>query len=117
MLWESTAAILRQSALYVSVLLRKFCFSSDYFVSSATKANLKNRRSCYELFGFDIILDDNLKPWILEVNISPSLHSNSELDVTVKESMLRDLFNILGLSVPDREEVAYSGMKRLEKNP
>ncbi|XP_063720444.1 uncharacterized protein LOC134846929 isoform X3 [Symsagittifera roscoffensis] len=95
----------------------KTIIASDHFVSSATKANLKNRRSCYELFGFDIILDDNLKPWILEVNISPSLHSNSELDISVKENMLRDLFNVLGLTVPDKEEVASANMKCKFKLP
>lgn len=49
-----------------------------------SRANLSSRYACYELFGFDVLLDGNFKPWLLEVNISPSLHSTSSLDLSVK---------------------------------
>ncbi len=57
----------------------------------------------HELFGFDILLDRHLKPWVLEVNISPSLHSNSPLDVNIKGRLVRDIFNIASFKLHTRE--------------
>ena len=62
--------------------------------------NCKNDYSSYELFGFDIILDSNFKPWILEVNITPSLKSESNLDTSVKYEVIKDMFNIVGYNLP-----------------
>lgn len=46
-------------------------YSGDPHVNVLVKTNLKRKYSVHELFGFDVILDENLKPWIVEVNISP----------------------------------------------
>jgi len=36
--------------------------------------------NCFEIFGFDIMLDQELKVWLLEVNHTPSFHTDSPLD-------------------------------------
>lgn len=60
------------------------------------------RYSCYELFGFDVIIDERLRPWLLEVNISPSLHSASPLDQSVKGPIIADILNMAALHIPDK---------------
>ena len=54
------------------------------------------KRPCFELFGFDILLDAELKPWIIEVNISPSLMGNSALDRHIKGRLMADVFHTTG---------------------
>ncbi|KAJ8314062.1 hypothetical protein KUTeg_008623 [Tegillarca granosa] len=89
-------------------LVIKTIVSADSQINSMIKANTRSRYCVHELFGFDIMLDENLKPWILEVNISPSLHSNSQLDINIKGHMIRDLMNIAGFRVPDKADVAHA---------
>lgn len=69
-------------------------------MSRLSHLHCRNDYSSYELFGFDIILDEDFKPWILEVNITPSLKSESDLDTSVKYGVIRDMFNIVGYNLP-----------------
>ncbi|XP_062312743.1 tubulin polyglutamylase TTLL4 isoform X1 [Osmerus eperlanus] len=86
----------------------KTIIASDPYVNSLVKMHLRSPYSCHELFGFDIMLDENLKPWVLEVNISPSLHSNTALDVAIKGQMIRDVLNLAGFVLPQRDDVVPS---------
>uniref|UniRef100_A0A131Z147 Tubulin polyglutamylase TTLL4 n=1 Tax=Rhipicephalus appendiculatus TaxID=34631 RepID=A0A131Z147_RHIAP len=61
-----------------------------------------SRYTCYELFGFDILLDEQLKPWLLEVNISPSLRSATPVDYTVKSEVVKDMLNLAGFQLPQQ---------------
>lgn len=59
----------------------------------------QEQRMCFELLGFDIILDSNLKPILLEVNHAPSFATDSPLDYEVKKKLFVDMFRLIGLTV------------------
>ncbi|XP_011872996.1 PREDICTED: probable tubulin polyglutamylase TTLL2 isoform X1 [Vollenhovia emeryi] len=62
-------------------------------------AGIPRSSNCFEFFGFDVLIDENLKPWLLEVNLSPALSNDCEVDSEVKKPLLHDLFDLLGLPV------------------
>ena len=39
--------------------------------------NEKNKKNCFELFGYDFIFDQNLTPYLLEINTNPGLEESS----------------------------------------
>lgn len=53
---------------------------------------------CFHILGFDIMLDHKCKPYLLEVNHSPSFSTDSPLDEKVKGELIRDTIQMLGLS-------------------
>lgn len=71
-----------------------------------------------ELYGFDILIDADLKPWLLEVNLSPSLGCDTPLDTKIKSAMLADLLTLIGLPAVDPvvktpvKRFTYSMIKR-----
>mmetsp|Transcript_17601 Transcript_17601/g.58005 ORF Transcript_17601/g.58005 Transcript_17601/m.58005 type:complete len:582 (-) Transcript_17601:328-2073(-) len=72
---------------------------------SASRGVAASQSSCFSLFGIDVLLDDQLKPWLLELNSLPSTGTSSPLDIEVKTSVINDLLHLLGLSQEDPEHV------------
>ncbi|KAM0727849.1 Tubulin polyglutamylase TTLL5 [Formica fusca] len=70
-------------------------------IVSGLKQFVKHPDTCFELFGFDILIDDTLKPWLLEVNLTPSLGCDSPLDVRLKSALIADLFTLIGIPAVD----------------
>jgi tubulin polyglutamylase TTLL9 len=56
-----------------------------------------NDKHCFELYGYDILFDEALKPWLIEINASPSLTASSQADFDMKFEMLDDLLTIVDM--------------------
>lgn len=52
---------------------------------------IPHRHTSYELYGIDILLDEDLKPYVMEINISPGMDgSESLLDKRLKEPLMNE---------------------------
>eukprot|EP00667_Euglena_gracilis_P010208 EG_transcript_10377 len=58
--------------------------------------------TCFELLGFDVLLDENFRPWILEVNHSPSFNVDTHIDYRIKKTMLTEVLQLLQVDYSDR---------------
>jgi len=74
----------------------KMFLPNSYQFNPNVDTKQKNN-NCFELLGFDILLDSSMRPWLLEVNLSPSLNVDSTIDFDIKGRLIKDLFNLVGL--------------------
>lgn len=77
----------------------KTCISSEPNMLDMHTKSQERRNCCFELYGFDILIDENLKPWLIEVNVCPSLSSSSPMDRKIKHTLITDLLNLIGIQV------------------
>ncbi|XP_058434973.1 tubulin polyglutamylase TTLL7 isoform X3 [Marmota monax] len=57
---------------------------------------------CFEVLGFDILLDRKLKPWLLEINRAPSFGTDQKIDYDVKRGVLLNALKLLNIRTSDK---------------
>ena len=84
----------------------------DSLRSVETKLNPQGRKFCFEIFGYDFIIDKTLKPWLIEVNTNPCLEESSSLLRVLIPRMVDDALKLtLDVVYPPRKKVKESTEK------
>ncbi len=82
---------------------------------SATDRFGADPRGCYELIGMDCLVDEDLNPWLLECNLSPSLgvcaapEDGGVVEEQVKHRLVNDMVALVGLNDANRQRVGADG--------
>lgn len=96
------------------VIVKTLISVEPHIVGNLNKAP-GSRNTCFELYGFDVLIDKNLKPWLLEVNVLPSLSSSSPFDKMIKTMLICDVLTLVGIRGYDKKKV-HSGPEEDRKN-
>jgi len=62
--------------------------------SVKNRLNASERKQCFEVFGYDFILDSEYNVWIIEVNSNPSIEESNDLLRMLVPRMLDDAFRL-----------------------
>ena len=70
------------------------------------------RKHCFELFGYDFILDEDFNTWLIEVNTNPCLEESSNLLKTLLPRLIEDMFQLtLDVVFPKNSLKKFRGKK------
>ena len=97
-------------------LIIKSIISGENYVFNAVKKTCIHRTNCFEVFGYDVMIDSQLKPWLVEINLSPSLACDSPLDMKIKSKLIADTFNLIGIKQFDRKKESENKVKNRMKS-
>ena len=61
----------------------------------AARHEMKQRQNSFELFGYDVMIDENLNVYLIEVNSSPALDYSTKITEKLVKLMLEDLLQVV----------------------
>lgn len=83
--------------LKIKDIITKTCISIEKQTVDKVNSLIKYKNCLFELYGFDVLIDSDFNPWLMEVNLNPSLNTDTELDLKVKSMLMTDIFTLIGV--------------------
>ena len=59
---------------------------------------------CFEILGFDVLIDEKFKPWLIEINHAPSFSTDTPLDFKMKKDVIADAIQMLNMSAKRKRQ-------------
>ena len=69
---------------------------------------------CFHILGIDIMLDEDCKPFVLEVNHTPSFVTDTPLDRFIKYGLIKDTLLLMNIT-PESRAKAVDKMNQIQK--
>ena len=81
-----------------------------------TNANddITGRSRCFEILGFDIMVDEDLRPSLIEVNQLPSWGTDSPVDEDIKSRVITQALSAISVNTQDKKD--YENSKRKQSH-
>ena len=85
---------------------------------------------CFEILGFDIMIDNKLKPWLIEIIHSPSFSTDTPLDwyiflfrfvffcyfySFIKKNVIKDALKIMNVCLKNKKQIIKLKQKEMQK--
>uniref|UniRef100_A0A7S0H469 Tubulin--tyrosine ligase-like protein 9 n=1 Tax=Amorphochlora amoebiformis TaxID=1561963 RepID=A0A7S0H469_9EUKA len=90
---------------------QKSADSTDHRVASGLDEKIGEWDRCFQILGFDVILDEKGKAYLLEINDHPSLRSPTPLDKVIKAGVMRETLKIMD---PDTRGIKHRKINACE---
>jgi len=95
---------------FKDIFIKTFISLNSDFIKLINENNLKDR-NLYQIYGLDLLVDDNYKVHLLELNRSPSMRGGHAVADYIYENIIADTLNIVGI-VPFAHDNTQEPMDR-----
>ena len=67
----------------------------DVYLASKDILNKNNRTHCFEMVGFDFMIDEDFRVWLIECNTNPYIGIVNEFIADLLPRMISEMFDIV----------------------
>lgn len=68
------------------------------------QADLNSNDLCFQILGFDVLINEKLEPVLLEVNHTPSFKTDTPLDKFIKKNLIKDTLVLLNVNTQNKKQ-------------